>query len=140
MRTGLLAVHCFLGTDGRSLAQILHEDQLLVERLGLSHELIAQRLHSFSSRAVEGRKLILEGYFEVEREEHKGSILCPFAHGFQAGKSITRVHNLRLGKGLAWSDLNIHLIAEHGFYEGIGAPFRLDPAECAEVLEISPGK
>lgn len=137
MRSGPLAAHQFLGTDLRTLTDIILQDQLVLEPLGLTNADIAGRMEYFTDLAEEssGPKLV-DGKFEVEREEHKGSIPCPFADNCQATKSITRVTNLQSGKSVQWSDLNIHLIAKHGFYEGEGAPFRVDPVEYAEVLEI----
>ncbi|NMB00567.1 MAG: hypothetical protein GX971_03465 [Firmicutes bacterium] len=138
MRFGPLAAHQFLGTDSRSLADIILYDQLVLEQLSLTNQDIYERMRYFTEQVVgDGERRVVEDKFWVEREEHKGNILCPFADNYQASKSITRVHNLELGKTVFWSDLNIHLIAYHGFYEGFGAPFRIDPLECVEVLEIS---
>jgi len=137
MRSGALAGHQFLGTDTRTLADIIHQDQLLLEPLGLTHHNIAERMRYFTDQATERPgPVFVDGKFRVEREEHKGGILCPFADNVQASKSITQVTNTETGETVTWSDLNIHLIAEHGFYEGHGAPFRVDPAKYAEVLEI----
>ncbi len=137
MRSGPLAAHQFLGRDLRSLADIILQDQLVLEPLGLTNADIAQRMAYFSAHAEEGSgPTLVDGKFEVERQEHKGGIPCPFSDNYQSTKSITLVKNMQLGKTVQWSDLNIHLIAEHGFYEGEGAPFRVDPVEYAEVLEI----
>ncbi len=136
MRSGPLAAHQFLGTDARTLADIILHDQLLLEPLELTNESIAHRMQYFSDQAAKMGPSVVDHKFRVEREEHKGSILCPFADNHQSSKSITRVVNMDLGKAVAWSDLNIHLIAHHGFFEGYGAPFRVEPSEYAEVLEI----
>ncbi|MDI9484951.1 MAG: hypothetical protein QM372_05730 [Bacillota bacterium] len=137
MRSGLLAAHQFLGTDLRTLADIIFQDRLLLEPLGLTARAIAERMRYFSEQAEEGQgPKVVDGKFEVEREEHKGSILCPFADNVQASKSITRLKNLETGMSVIWSDLNIHLIEEHGFFEGHGAPFRIEPVEIAQVLEV----
>lgn len=136
MRTGPLAAHQFLGNDTRTLADIILHDQLLLEPLGLTNQAIADRMRYFTEQAAKTGSCVVDNKFRVEREEHKGSIICPFADNYQASKSITRVMNLKSGKEVAWSDLNIHLIAQHGFFEGDGAPFRVEPAEFAEVLEI----
>ncbi|HBN96303.1 MAG TPA: hypothetical protein DDZ66_08375 [Firmicutes bacterium] len=137
MRSGPLAAHQFLGTDTRTLADVILHDQLLLEPLGLTNQDISDRMRYFTDKLADnpGPKNV-DHKFRVEREEHKGRILCPFADNVQASKSITRVTNMESGKTVVWSDLNIHLIASHGFYEGYGAPFRVDPAEYAEVLEI----
>lgn len=141
MRSGTLAAHQFLGSDLRSLADIILHDRLLLEPLGLTNEDLAERMRYFTEQATESQvPQVVDGKFEVEREEHKGSILCPFADNFQASKSIIRVKNLETDKSVVWSDLNIHLIEEHGFYEGYGAPFRIDPVEYAQVLEVQKHK
>ena len=138
MRSGPLAAHQFLGTDTRTLSDIILHDQLLLESLGLTNQDISERMHYFTEqlKANPGPRVV-DNKFMAEREEHKGAILCPFADNVQASKSITRVTNIELRKTVMWSDLNIHLIGTHGFYEGYGAPFRVDPAEYAEVLEIN---
>lgn len=141
MRSGTLAAHQFLGSDLRSLTDIILHDRLLLEPLGLTNEDLAERMRYFTEQATESQvPQVVDGKFEVEREEHKGSILCPFADNFQASKSIIRVRNLETDKSVVWSDLNIHLIEEHGFYEGYGAPFRIDPVEYAQVLEVQKHK
>ena len=141
MRSGQLAAHQFLGTDTRSLKDIIRHDQLVLEPLGITNQDIAHRMRYFTEKAAGGLGLqVVDDVFEVEREEHKGDIPCPFADNVQASKSITRVKNLRTGRSVSWSDLNIHLVDEHGFFEGHGAPFRVDPAEFVEVLEIKASK
>nr|NLJ03137.1 hypothetical protein [Bacillota bacterium] len=44
MRSGLLAAHQFLGTDLRTLADIIFQDRLLLEPLGLTARAIAERM------------------------------------------------------------------------------------------------
>jgi hypothetical protein len=137
MRSGPLAAHQFLGTDTRTLADVILHDQLLLEPLGLTNKDISERMRYFTDKLLDKPgPMVVDKKFRAEREEHKGGILCPFADNVQASKSITKVTNMRSGKTVMWSDLNIHLIDEHGFFEGHGAPFRVDPAEFAEVLEI----
>jgi hypothetical protein len=36
--------------------------------------------------------------------------------------------------------MHIHLIDSHGFYEGKGSPFRLEPAALVEILDIQPAQ
>ena len=40
------------------------------------------------------------------------------------------------GKTLTFTGLQIHLVEAHGFYEGRGSRYRLDPARLKEVLEL----
>lgn len=140
MRTGPLASHGFMGTDTRSLAGILYADRLRLERLGITKEELAGRMRHFTElgKAQLGQAIVVEGKYRVETVEHKGSIVCPFAHNYQASKCNTRVTCLQTGRSVLWSDLNLHMIEEHGFFEGYGARFRLDPEELADVLGLNP--
>ena len=56
MRTGTLAAHQFLGTDRRALADIILQDQLLLEQLGLTNQALAERMRFFTDQA--GRKVL----------------------------------------------------------------------------------
>ncbi|MBU1535256.1 hypothetical protein KKF84_08035, partial [Myxococcota bacterium] len=44
--------------------------------------------------------------------------------------------NIQKTNQITYTDLSIHLIAHHGFYQGRGAHFRLDPAHLVDVLEV----
>jgi hypothetical protein len=35
-------------------------------------------------------------------------------------------------------DLIVHLITEHGFFEGQESPYRVDPERLARLLELGP--
>ena len=123
MRSGTLAAHQFLGSDLRSLADIILHDRLLLEPLGLTNEDLGERMRYFTEQATESQvPQVVDGKFEVRAGGAQGGILCPFADNFQASKSIIRVKNLETDKSVVWSDLNIHLIEEHGFYEGWAEP------------------
>ena len=69
---------------------------------------------------------------------YRGKLPCPFGHRGIIRKSGVTVRNTRLGREIIYTDLNIHMIAAHGFYEGKSAPFRLEPKELVEILEITP--
>ena len=48
------------------------------------------------------------------------------------------VRNTKLDREITFTDMHIHLVGSHGFYEGKGSPFRLEPKELAAVLDIEP--
>ena len=73
-------------------------------------------------------------HFEASCEMARGFLPCPFGEPGKHRKAIITVRNLRLRRKIVFSDLNIHLIAKHGFYEGKGSPFRLEPNELTKVL------
>jgi hypothetical protein len=52
-------------------------------------------------------------------------------------KENVRVVNKKTGEEIRWTALNIHMIKEHGFYEGKGSPFRIEPLDLIRVLELT---
>ena len=129
----------FLGQDERGLAAILQADDEAIRRHGLTHALIAQRLLALRQAGWEGlgEPVAVPPHFEVCVDAARGTLPCPFGDQGSFAKVNTTVHNLESGKEITFTDLNIHLIATHGFYEGHGAQFRLDPEELMDTLEIS---
>ena len=138
MRPMYLCAEGFLGRDPRKLIEILTEDQGTVNSLGLNHEAIAPRLMSITERARDGwgDPVVVEGRFEVEVHEARGKIPCPWGHPGLYRKTHVKLENRGTGETLVWSDLAIHLIEEHGFYQGRGSPYRLEPAEVKRILEL----
>lgn len=128
----------FLGYERRKLVEILTEDQGTVNSLGLSHEVIARRLREITAKARSGwgDPMVVEGRFEVEVHEARGRIPCPWGHPGLYPKTHVKLEKIETGETLVWSDLAIHLVEEHGFYQGRGSPYRLDPREVRRILEI----
>ena len=128
----------FLGSDRRHLIEILTDDQGAVNSLGITHRMIAQRLREITEKAREGLgdPIVVEGKFDVEVHEARGKIPCPWSHPGLYPKTYVRLEKMETGETLLWSDLAIHLIEEHGFYQGEGSPYRLDPAKIKRILEL----
>lgn len=138
MRPMCLCQRGFLGYERRKLIEILTDDQGTVNSLGLSHEVIAQRLRGITEKARDGwgDPVIVDGKFSVEANEVRGKIPCPWGHPGLYPKTHVKLENRETGETLVWSDLAIHLIEEHGFYQGRGSPYRLDPVEVKRILEL----
>ena len=128
----------FLGRDERGLAAILQADDEAIRRRGLTHAHIAQRLLALRQAGWEGlgEPVSLPPHFEVCVDAARGTLPSPFGDQGSFAKVNTTVHNLESGKKITFTDLNIHLIATHGFYEGHGAQFRLDPEQLMDTLEM----
>ncbi len=140
LKPGALSSGGFLGEDGRALADILREDQATMDRLGLTHAALAARLRELAGigLAALGRPVSAGDDLEVEVEEFMGSIPCPFRDRVRTAKRTIRVVRPSTGRELRWTDLNLHMIECHGFYEGKGSAFRVDPAEAADLLGLVP--
>lgn len=138
MIPGAFTAHGFLGEDSRALKDILRHDNAEVEKLGLSHEQIAGRMQYFTEKGKELLDIpvtVGENY-EILVDDHRGEIPCPFADNQKAIKTNTKFTNRKMGITIFWSDLNIHMIRYHGFYEGKGSFFRNDPEKLAKVLGL----
>ncbi len=136
MMPGSLSAHGFLGNDSRNLTDILHTDAESLKQTGITQEALAdkmQELTDFGMRGL-GRPMSMDGRFEIEVEDYMGKLPCPFRDNVKVVKSHTRVRRLDTGVILHWTDLNIHMIREHGFFEGYGSTYRLDPAELVRFL------
>ena len=127
----------FLGADSRGLCEILTDDQGRVHSLGLTHEEVANRLEALGrvARRRLGDIVEVEDRYEISADESRGMIPCPWTHpqGLYR-KSHFELRDRRSGKTLKWTDLSLHLIREHGFYQGRGSPYRLEPRIIKEVL------
>jgi hypothetical protein len=139
MRPGVIVRDGFLGTDGRSLVEILTADEAEVMRLGLSHGDIAARMIRLREAGTAGLGELIDvpPHFEVRVDSVRGLLPCPFGDPGVFPKTNTTVRNLRLGRECTYTDMHIHMIGSHGFYEGRGSQFRLEPRDLAEVLEVT---
>jgi len=128
----------FFGRDERGLAAILQADDATVRQRSLTHAHIARRLQALRQAGWKGlgEPISVPPHFEVCVDAARGTLPCPFGDQGSFAKVNTTVHNLESGKKITFTDLNIHLIATHGFYEGRGAQFRLDPEQLIDTLEI----
>jgi len=137
MQPGAISLRGFLGEDQRDLADILRDDEAAVAALGLSHRRIAGRLDHFTQLALSGygahRR---EGDFEVIIEEARGFVRCPFEDSGRFRKGEIHLTKTSTGETLVWTPLLVHMIAAHGFYEGRGAHYRLDPANIRSILDL----
>ncbi len=140
MRPGVITRDGFLGSDRRKLIDILIEDDEAVKRMDLTHQRIAGRMIELRDAGMRGLGEFVEvpPHYEVRVDSVRGKLPCPFGDPGIFPKTNVMIRNIRLGRELTYTDLHIHLIGSHGFYEGTGSPFRLEPAELAEVLEIEP--
>jgi hypothetical protein len=140
MKAGVITRDGFLGTDGRKLIDILLEDDGAVQRLNLSHVRVAQRMIELRDAGMAGLGdyISVEPHFEVRVDSVRGKLPCPFGDPGIFPKTNVTVRNLASGREITFTDLHIHLIGSHGFYEGRGSVFRLDPPALAEILEVTP--
>lgn len=142
MRPGKIIKDGFLGNDTRKLAEILESDDNRVKHMGLSHEAIGARMLEFREKGAKGlgNYVKVAPHFEVMVDSVRGKLPCPFGHPGLSQKAFAIVRNLKKGKEITYTDLGTHMITAHGFYQGKGSIYRLDPEDIVDVLEIARGE
>ncbi len=136
MQPGVITLSGFLGDDPRALNQIISDDEMTLQNLGVTAQEIAERMEYLtekSKQVYEGR-VIVDDMYEIETEITRGKLPCPFLHRGLQRKTITTCTHLSSGITVRWTALNIHMIKEHGFFEGKDSPFRLEPEILVQVL------
>ena len=136
LRSSKLVSGGFMGSDTRSVSEIIDSDIAEISKSGFTTRQIAVRMKEITNRAIPG----LGNWAEIDNkrlvkvDEAKGSLVCPWPHPGRFAKRVTNVKVIETGQIIKWSDLNIHLIEEHGFFEGRGAAFRIEPGELIEII------
>ena len=138
MAPGVITLDGFLGTDTRKLIDILNADDAIVRRAEITHEQIAQRMQYFRDAGLDGlgEFMTIDNNFDVRVDSVRGKLPSPFGGPGMYEKVNTTVINKTLGREVTYTDLHIHFVRDHGFYEGKGSPYRLDPEELIAVLEV----
>lgn len=138
MKPGVITKEGFFGPDLRHLIDILIEDDAEVTRLGFTHEKIAEKMKFFREEGLKGEGLSIDvgNNYEVLVDSVRGKLACPFGEPGLISKNNIKVINKKLKQEINFTDFHIHLIEEHGFYQGKGSPYRVSPKELIKILEI----
>jgi hypothetical protein len=139
-KPGKITKEGFLGNDTRHLHDIIEDDLHTLNRLGVSKEQIADRLQYFIEEGKKGLETSVDlGDFTTQVIWRRGMLPSPFGDPKRLyHKIVATVFNKKLKKEMKYSQLNVHMIKDHGFFEGKGSVFRLEPEEVVEVLDIKP--
>lgn len=142
LEPGALSIEGFLGTDDRPLADIIAADTGAVEAADLTIEKLGaflEDLHVIADAGWEGRVAAFDGKVTVRADETLGQIPCPFACGEQCHKAVIGVKDAAGNDLLHFTPLDAHLIRKHGFFEGKGSPYRIEPAELIKLYHFCTG-
>ncbi len=140
MKPGIITRDGFLGKDRRNLSDIIQEQDADVIRRGLTHGQIAARMQELRDGGKEGLgdTVAVDPHFEVSVDIARGKLPCPFGHRGLVRKTIVKVKNVKKGREITYTDMTIHLIEEHGFYQGKDSAHHLEIGDIAEILDIAP--
>jgi hypothetical protein len=136
LRSSKLSAGGFMGNDSRNLGEVIEADAAELARLNITSGELAERMQIITNQAKQrlGNWVAINERLQARADEAKGVIVCPWPHPGRFDKRVTYLKDTEADRQIKWSDLNIHLIAEHGFFEGKGAAFRLEPAEVVEMV------
>jgi hypothetical protein len=146
MRPGNFSQAGFLGTEER-LVDVLSADDHELRSLGVSPGTLAARLEEILAEALDSNGKLVTAHYKVRIRRYKGPQLCPF--GAQPQESSCFADGDRRLASIDWNIVNrknntqlsgpgliVHLIAAHGFFEGLQSPYRVSPRELIELLEL----
>ncbi|PID57215.1 hypothetical protein CSB45_08275 [candidate division KSB3 bacterium] len=139
---GKITKEGFLGNDRRQIHDIIEADERILSQLGVSREQIADRLQYFIEEGKKGIEtpVELEGFITTVIWR-RGMLPSPFGDPKRLyHKLVATVVNTSQQKELTYTQLNVHMIRDHGFFEGKGSLYRLEPEEVVELLELGPEK
>jgi hypothetical protein len=137
LRSSKFSASGFLGKDKRSLWEIIDADAAEIARAGITMEELAQRMQEITDigKAGLGDWVDAGAGLQVSVDDNRGMVPCPWPHHVRCLKRITTVKHAQSNTEIRWSDLNIHLIKAHGFFEGKGARFRIEPQALLTMLQ-----
>lgn len=136
MKPGIITAQGFLGTDTRSLADIVEADLESWRRAGTDPDAAAdflEKLRDLGQKGL-GEPTSVDGRWVVTVGDARGVLPCPFHDGTFHKNSIEVVDE-KNGSRVIYSDLSIHLLRVHRFCQGKDSPFRLDPELIAVMMK-----
>lgn len=136
LRSSSLVAGGFMGDDPRSVTEIIDADAAELFGLGVALEKLAARMAEITDAAKEGLGswVDIDAQRRAQIDEARGRVACPWAHGQRFRKRVTTVMLIDSGQTIRWSDLSLHLIADHGFFQGKDSFFRTEPANLVRML------
>ena len=136
LRSSVFAAGGFMGGDGRPATEVIEADAAALSRLGMTVERLADRMQEITEAAIKGLGtwVDVDSGHEARVDEARGWIPCPWSDGHRSRKRVTTVRRTDSAQAVQWSDLSIHFVGTHTFFEGKGSAFRIEPAELVDVL------
>ena len=128
----------FLGNDTRPVQDIISHDLAVLESRGITPEIIAGRLTEIYDKAARGfgaEVEVLPGIYG-KYNESMGKIPSPFTGEGVYRKGEVTVTDNESGYEIVITPLSIHLIQAHGFFQGKGSRYRIEPEKAADILMV----
>ncbi|MFT4309981.1 MAG: hypothetical protein ACMXYL_05865 [Candidatus Woesearchaeota archaeon] len=151
-----------------SLREVIEADAEVLRRHGITHKQVGDRLESLVGQAsrqwdlaqiaggrygeAQRKGTLVEDYFRVAGKTFSGIQPCPYfdeshpaavrfnrtLHTCGSGSRDYIIINEKRGTAIQFPELMSHLVRDHHFFEG-STPYRLNPEDAVNVLELKPG-
>ncbi len=138
MQPGVITSDGFLGDDDRPIIEIIQSDEVKMKKLGLDFDETADLMEKLMEKGRKGlgEPVTVDEKWLVQVSEARGFLASPFEDGiFRKVNAAVRRKDLP-GKELLYSSLSLHLFRKYHFLQGAGSPFRLEPKEIKEILDL----
>ena len=134
--------------QGDSLASVLAADAHRLASMRLSHLALGTKLAEVIAlgAGTDWFRPSRDETFDVEVRRRRGFLTCPWAPaefakcpsggGGRATANEFLVQNRRRRTALQGFEISVHLIRDHGFFGGPKTPFRIEPDDLADLLEL----
>lgn len=138
MAPGVLCKEGFLGRDRRSLGEIIDADNSTLAARNVTHERVAARLKEILDQAVAalGTPVEVAPGLTATFHEAMGRIPSPWPGEGTFRKGHVELADSATGQSIRYTPLGVFLIAAHGFYQGKGGLFRLEPDLLCDLLGL----
>ena len=135
MQPGIITIAGFIGNDSRSISDIIEADEKTMQKLNLSFDELVSKMRAAMEAAKKGLGdwITIDTNLEARIDEARGRLACPYEDGAFPKINVT-VKKKSSEKKIIYSELTIHLIEKHHFFQGSGAVFRNEPADIAQIL------
>lgn len=137
MKPGIYSGKGFLGSDTRRPSVIIDTDHSTLEGLRISPAQIAAKLRDVLDQAAGafGTPVDIGNGATAVFYESMGRIPCPFGDGVQRKGEVQLT--AADGESFYFTPLSVHMIEKHGFFQGYGCRYRLDPEAIASALGLT---
>jgi hypothetical protein len=134
-----LSAEGFLGRDRRQLEEIIADDSQICEKSGTTSAEIADGLDRVFSaaEALFGVPARISNSVSAVHVDAKGAVASPFPGEGRFNKGETIITNTNTNEQFRITRLSIHLIRAHGFFQGVGSTYRVEPDRIALTLGLA---
>jgi hypothetical protein len=139
LKSSIFSGEGFLGTDTRSIQEIIDADKLELKKLGIAKKKLVAALTSAFEKAQSQLGVDTEIAPSVTAiyHESRGKIPSPFRADGSFDKGEVVVTNSTSGESITLTRLSINLIDKHDFFQGIGSLYRIDPDKAVAVFGLN---